>query len=170
MKLAYKAHQGQYDQSGVPYIFHPVHLAEQMDDEITTCIALLHDVLEDTSLTIEDLRQEFPEIVVETVLLLTHDPAVDYLDYVRKLCTSPLARKVKLADITHNTDETRLSVLWVMSIQMKHVYLVLPHLLNSWHTGEKNTPRQKKSYRFTKMAVKHKTSIPLSEPNIPSAL
>ena len=51
MKLAYKAHEGQYDQSGVPYIFHPVHVAEQMDDEITTCIALLHDVLEDTSVT-----------------------------------------------------------------------------------------------------------------------
>lgn len=120
MKLAYKAHQGQYDQSGVPYIFHPVHLAEQMDDEITTCIALLHDVLEDTSLTIEDLRQEFPEIVVETVLLLTHDPAVDYLDYVRKLCTSPLARKVKLADITHNTDETRLSGTATSPEQLAH--------------------------------------------------
>ena len=114
MKLA------QYDQSGVPYIFHPVHLAEQMDDEITTCIALLHDVLEDTSLTIEDLRQEFPEIVVETVLLLTHDPTVDYLDYVRKLCTSPLARKVKLADITHNTDETRLSGTATSPEQLAH--------------------------------------------------
>lgn len=53
---------------------------------------------------------------------------------------------------------------------MKHVYPVLTHLLNSWHTGEKNMPRQKKSYEFTKMAVKHKTSIPLSEPNLPLAL
>ena len=45
IKIAYKAHEGQYDQSGVPYILHPVHLAEQMTDETTTCIALLHDVL-----------------------------------------------------------------------------------------------------------------------------
>ena len=51
MKIAYEAHMGQCDQSGVPYIFHPVHLAEQMNDEVTTCIALLHDVLEDTSMT-----------------------------------------------------------------------------------------------------------------------
>ena len=57
IKIAYKAHEGQYDQSGVPYILHPVHLAEQMTDETTTCIALLHDVLEDTALTLPDLNQ-----------------------------------------------------------------------------------------------------------------
>ena len=56
IKIAYKAHEGQYDQSGVPYILHPVHLAEQMTDETTTCIALLHDVLEDTALTLPDLQ------------------------------------------------------------------------------------------------------------------
>ncbi len=59
MKLAYKAHEGQFDQSGVPYIFHPIHLAEQMEDETTTCIALLHDILEDTPLTVQDLEKDF---------------------------------------------------------------------------------------------------------------
>ena len=80
MKLAYKAHEGQFDQSGVPYIFHPIHLAEQMEDETTTCIALLHDVLEDTPLTVQDLEKDFSEEIVQTVLLLTHAPSDDYLD------------------------------------------------------------------------------------------
>ena len=65
IKIAYKAHEGQYDQSGVPYILHPVHLAEQMTDETTTCIALLHDVLEDTALTLPDLEAEFPREITE---------------------------------------------------------------------------------------------------------
>ena len=56
MQLAYKAHHGQVDKSGLPYILHPYHLAEQMKDEITICTALLHDVAEDTSVTIEDLE------------------------------------------------------------------------------------------------------------------
>ena len=109
MKLAYKAHEGQYDYSGIPYIFHPIHVAEQMEDELTTCVALLHDVLEDTSMTLSELENEFPPEITEAILLLTHDPATDYLDYVRRLCQNPLARKVKIADIAHNTNETRLS-------------------------------------------------------------
>lgn len=96
MKLAYKAHEGQYDQSGVPYIFHPVHVAEQMDDEITTCIALLHDVLEDTSVTASELEQEFPREVTCAVLLLTHDPSEDYAEYVKRLCANLLHAKSKL--------------------------------------------------------------------------
>ena len=76
IKIAYKAHEGQYDQSGVPYILHPVHLAEQMTDETTTCIALLHDVLEDTALTLPDLEAEFPREITEAVQLssVTPDP------------------------------------------------------------------------------------------------
>ena len=120
MKLAYKAHEGQYDQSGVPYIFHPVHVAEQMDDEITTCIALLHDVLEDTTLSLQELEAEFPREITDVVLLLTHEPDENYLDYIRKLCQSPLARKVKLADIAHNSDETRLSSITPDPAQLAH--------------------------------------------------
>ena len=61
MRLAFKAHQGQVDKGGIPYIFHPIHLAEQMPDEITTATALLHDVVEDSEVTMEDLKAEgFP--------------------------------------------------------------------------------------------------------------
>jgi (p)ppGpp synthase/HD superfamily hydrolase len=109
MILAYEAHRGQEDHSGVPYVFHPLHLAEQMETEETTVAALLHDVAEDTDYTLADLREMgFPEPVLEALALLTHDPAVPYLDYVRALKDNPIARAVKLADLTHNSDLTRL--------------------------------------------------------------
>lgn len=107
MGFAYRAHHGQTDPTGVPYIFHPIHLAEQMDDEISTCAALLHDVVEDTPVTLEELAGEFPPEVVQTVALLTHDESMDYLDYVRALRDHPVARKIKLADLAHNSDVSR---------------------------------------------------------------
>ena len=83
-----------------------------MDDEISCCAALLHDVVEDTDLTLEDLRKDFPEAVVEVVALLTHDDSAeynnsDYFDYIRKIKLHPIAKKVKLADIAHNSDQSR---------------------------------------------------------------
>ena len=107
MKLAYKAHEGQVDRSGVPYIFHPIHLAEQMDEEISCTVALLHDVVEDTEVTLAELEQAFPPAVTEAVCLLTHDKSVDYYDYVRNLKPNAIAKKVKLADLAHNSDEIR---------------------------------------------------------------
>jgi len=112
MIFAYNAHHGQLDYNGIPYIFHPIHLAEQMEDEISCCAALLHDVVEDTSVTIEELAQAFPPEVVEIVALLTHEDAAEhdqeaYFDYVRRIAAHPIARKVKLADIAHNSDQTR---------------------------------------------------------------
>lgn len=107
LRLAYAAHHGQTDKSGQPYIFHPHHLAEQMTDEISTCAALLHDVVEDTAVTIEELEQEFPKEVTGVLRLLTHEKGTDYFDYVRAIKGNPVAVKVKLADLAHNSDETR---------------------------------------------------------------
>ena len=109
---AYNAHHGQMDYNGIPFIFHPLHLAEQMGDEISCCAALLHDVVEDTELTLDDLRKEFPEEVVEVVALLTHDDSAeynntDYFSYIEKIKNHPIAKKVKLADIAHNSDLSR---------------------------------------------------------------
>lgn len=78
LKLAYRAHHGQVDKSGVPYIFHPYHLAEQMPDEITTCVALLHDVAEDADINLEALGKEFPEEVIEALRILTREKDTDY--------------------------------------------------------------------------------------------
>ena len=108
MVLAYHAHHGQFDKGGVPYIFHPIHLAEEMDDEISTCVALLHDTVEDTAVTLEDLSKEFPAEVVSAVSLLTHGEDVDYFDYVRAIKEDPIAVKVKLADLRHNGDPKRI--------------------------------------------------------------
>lgn len=109
MNLAYNAHHGQYDKGGVPYIFHPIHLAESMDDEISTCVALLHDIVEDTDVTLEQLAKEFPKTVIDAVCLLTHSEGVEYFDYVRALKQNPIARKVKMADLDHNSDPSRIS-------------------------------------------------------------
>lgn len=108
MKLAYRAHHGQTDKGGIPYIFHPYHLAEQMTDEYSTCVALLHDVVEDTTITLDDLSAIFPDPVVEAVALMTHDDHTPYLDYVKRIKDNPIARAVKLADLMHNSDKSRL--------------------------------------------------------------
>ena len=107
--LCFEAHKEQKDKSGLPYVFHPFHLAEQMETEETTAVALLHDVVEDTGYSLADLEDMgFSKSVLDALALLTHDPSVDYMDYVRAIKANPIARTVKLADLRHNSDLTRL--------------------------------------------------------------
>ena len=111
LQLCFDAHKNQKDKSGLPYVFHPFHLAEQMKDEASTITALLHDVLEDTSYTIENLRTlGFSEQVLDALELLTHQPEISYMDYVAGLKHNPIARAVKLADLQHNSNLSRLNV------------------------------------------------------------
>ena len=108
MKVAYDAHKDQTDLSGVPYVFHPFHIAEQMNDELTTIVALLHDVVEDSTYTFDDLAiLGFGTDVTEPLKLLTRDKSVPYEDYIRRLAENPTAVTVKLADLEHNLDKTR---------------------------------------------------------------
>ena len=110
LKLCFDSHKEQIDKTGMPYVFHPFHLAEQMDDEISTVCALLHDVVEDTDTTLEDLGDMgFPDEVIEVLKLLTHTDGVPYMDYVEKISSNTIATKVKIADLTHNSDLTRMS-------------------------------------------------------------
>ena len=109
MQIAYTAHHGQVDKAGMPYIFHPIHLAETMDDEISCCVALLHDTVEDTDITFADLEAIFPKDVLDALKLLTHRDGTDYFEYVRAIRENPVAVKVKLADIAHNSDQNRLT-------------------------------------------------------------
>lgn len=110
MEVCYQAHLGQRDKAGVPYVFHPVHLAEQMSDEKTTIVALLHDVIEDTALTADDLRSMgFEDEVIDAILCMTHDRSVPYLEYVAAIKRNPIARAVKIADLRHNSDLSRLN-------------------------------------------------------------
>jgi len=108
MKIAYNVHHNQFDRAGVPYIYHPIHLAENMDSEIACVVALLHDVVEDTDITMEELEKTFPREVIEILKLLTHDKKVDYMEYIKRIKENEIARKVKIEDILHNADETRL--------------------------------------------------------------
>ena len=109
IKIAFDAHKDQIDKSGMPYVTHPLHLAEQMPEGISTCVALLHDVVEDSEYTLEDLVNEgFPEEITDRVALLTHDDSVPYMDYVAALKDDPVARRVKLADLKHNSDLSRI--------------------------------------------------------------
>ena len=108
INIAYNAHMGQFDFFGIPYIFHPMHLAEQMDTEEECVVAILHDVVEDTDVTIEELEKDFTTQIIDAIKLLTHDKSVDYMDYINNLKANPIAKKVKLADLKHNSDLTRL--------------------------------------------------------------
>lgn len=108
LRLCFEAHKEQIDKVGMPYVFHPFHLAEQMTDEISTVCALLHDVVEDTEITLKELsNMGFPNEVIEVLTLLTHDPLVEYFDYVTEISKNPIAKQVKLADLAHNSDLTR---------------------------------------------------------------
>ena len=110
LQLSFMAHKDQTDKSGMPYVFHPFHLAEQMPDEDTTIVALLHDVIEDTPYTLDDLRaMGFNEQVLDALALMTHDKRIPYMDYVAKIKGNKIARTVKLADLKHNSDLSRLN-------------------------------------------------------------
>lgn len=110
MKLMYEKHKNQLDKAGMPYVFHPMHVAEQMKDENSTTVALLHDIVEDTDMTFEQLRAlGFNEEVITALTLMTHEEGVEYFDYIQRIGTNAIARKVKLADLEHNSDLSRLS-------------------------------------------------------------
>lgn len=109
LELCFEAHRDQVDKSGLPYVFHPFHIAEQMDSEESICVALLHDVMEDTGFTVDDIRDRgMSEGVIEALLLMTHDPVIEYMEYIGNLAPNAIARKVKTADLLHNMDKSRI--------------------------------------------------------------
>ena len=111
LKICFEAHKDQLDKGGMPYVFHPFHLAEQMETEEEICTALLHDVVEDTDCTLEEIKDMgFPKEVTDALGLLTHDSAVPYMDYVKEIKKNPIARQVKLADLRHNSDINRIEI------------------------------------------------------------
>lgn len=100
--IARLAHQGQTDKSGHPYYDHPATVASYLDDPEEKVVALLHDTIEDTSVTYEDLFSVFGKTIADDVLCLTHKQDEDYFDYIRRVKTNAVARNVKCADIHHN--------------------------------------------------------------------
>lgn len=132
LKLCFEAHKNQVDKTGLPYVFHPFHLAEQMKDEYSTVCALLHDVVEDTEYTFEDLiNMGFPNEVIEALKLLTHADDVPYMDYVNALSVNPIAKAVKIADLTHNSDTSRLDVVDEWALKREEKYKKALEFLNN---------------------------------------
>ena len=110
LDICYAAHKDQLDKGGMPYVFHPYRVAEQMHTENEVTVALLHDVVEDSNITIEDLRvKKFPLEVIFAVGVLTREQGTPYFEYIAKVRKNELARKVKIADLQDNMDLSRLN-------------------------------------------------------------
>ncbi len=123
MIICFEKHKNQTDKCGIPYPFHPFHVAESMTDEYSTCVALLHDIIEDTDMTSEELLHlGFPQEVVDAILLMTHKDDIPYLEYVKNLKQNSIAKAVKLADLKHNSDLTRISVITENDLERNKKY------------------------------------------------
>jgi len=109
VSVATKAHAGQKDRGGHDYIEHPLRVASTFSDDIPYAVAVLHDVVEDTAVTLNDLvAQGFPDEVVSAVDALTRRSCEDYEKYIQRLSNNPLAKSVKLEDLRHNMDLKRI--------------------------------------------------------------
>ena len=109
--FAEQAHRGQTDKAGKNYIFHPLAVASKLSSPDEKVLALLHDVVEDTSYTFADIEREFGCKVAETLDYLTHRDGESYDDYLNRLSSNALAVRVKMADLNHNMELTRLTAI-----------------------------------------------------------
>lgn len=108
LAMAAVAHQGQKDKAGRPYIMHPMTVAVNMKSTDGIITALLHDVVEDSDITFADLEGKFTPNIIEALKLLTHEKGTDYFEYIHKIKENELARAVKIQDLIHNSDLSRL--------------------------------------------------------------
>ena len=124
MMLAWDMHLMSVDKGGIPYIFHPIAVAEMMgDDEYAVCVALLHDIIEDTPMTIHQLScMHFPIEVVNAVEAITRKSDEKYMDYLVRVKENKLASKVKLGDLAHNSDLGRLSIVDKEALSLQKRY------------------------------------------------
>ncbi len=105
--MATRAHAGQKDRSGAPYILHPLRVMLRLNDPVAMVVAVLHDVVEDSAVTLEDLRDSgFPDDVRDAVDAMTRRTGEDYWTYIRRAGAHPVARSVKIADLQDNLERT----------------------------------------------------------------
>lgn len=109
LKIAVKAHEGQVDKGGNPYILRPVWVALHFDDDEKRVAALLHDVVEDSDITLDDLKNEgLPNKVIEALDCLTRKKNESYFDYIFRNSKNHIAKSVKYYDLIHNADLSRI--------------------------------------------------------------
>jgi guanosine-3',5'-bis(diphosphate) 3'-pyrophosphohydrolase len=102
LEVAEKAHAGVTDKGGQPYILHPIRVGASFESTDLQAIGFLHDVLEDTDVTEDELRGMFPARIVDAVYALSRQDGEQYFDFIKRCRQNPLARKVKVADIRDN--------------------------------------------------------------------
>lgn len=128
LALATRAHEGQVDHAGAPYILHPIRVAERCRTMEAKIVALLHDTIEDTDLTPAYLLQQgFPTSLVEAVISVTRREGEDYEEYVRRAAANHIGREVKIADLEDNMDLRRLPELTDRDVARTRKYL------HAWH-------------------------------------
>ena len=131
-EIAKRAHLGQIDKAGEDYIKHPEKVASFVNSDEEKAVAYLHDVIEDTELTLEDLREYgFSEEVLKAVDVITKKKGQDYQTYLNSVKENKLARVVKLADLRHNSDLMRLINITEKDIERKEKYQKAIDFLNS---------------------------------------
>lgn len=131
-KIATRAHAGQFDKAGRPYIEHPEHVAKDVCGDKAKALAWLHDVVEDTDTTFAELAATgIDDEVIEALRLLTHDESVPYFEYVNAIKSNALARTVKLSDLRHNSDLSRLKEITDWDLQRRDKYLQAIKILES---------------------------------------
>lgn len=109
-EIAKRAHKGQVDKAGAPYILHPETVASFVTKDDEKIVAYLHDVIEDTPCQLRDLENAgFSSEIIKVVDLLTRKTGQSYKQYLKLVKTNELARVVKLADLKHNSDLSRLT-------------------------------------------------------------
>ncbi|QXI04005.1 HD domain-containing protein [Pseudomonas tensinigenes] len=108
--IAATAHAGQVDKGGAPYILHPLKVMLRMTSLEERIVAVLHDVVEDCEISLDDLRKEgFSEEVLTAIASVTKVPGESYDDFVERAAQNPIGRVVKLADLEENSDLSRIT-------------------------------------------------------------
>ena len=122
--LANQYHRGQKDKAGKPYILHPLWVMDRVNSIEAKIVAVLHDTLEDTSLTKDDLiAHEFNEDIVNAIELLTKSKNQSYESYIENISKNKLATEVKMADLLHNMDLTRLKNITFKDLTRSQKYM-----------------------------------------------
>lgn len=137
MKYMFEYHKEQCDKSGIPYVFHPFTVAFNLENEDECVVALLHDIVEDTDVTFEDLEKEgFSSNVINTLKLLTHKDEEDYFEYIEKISKNELATKVKIQDLLHNMQDGRLDQVTEKDMLRKEKYKKALNILKGEKYGQ----------------------------------
>lgn len=157
LNFAVDAHKKQFDKAGLPYVLHPIRVAEAMETEEEKVVALLHDVVEDTSVTLLDIYAEFnvfkhpvKDTIHDAVNAMTKRHGEKYQDYLDRVAANPIAKAVKIADMADNSKPERIRCLSIQKqLRLLAKYTRGRHYLltGEWHESKDLDSVIKAGYR-----------------------